>query len=110
MLIHQLEVAQEGRSLSVREQNLVSTLKLRLLGLAAVEKSRAKQKSRITWLKKGDTNTKYFHLMANIRKQRNFIHALQGRNTIAYSQKAKEDLVFSHFHDHIGKHVPDHVC
>jgi hypothetical protein len=44
--------------------------------------------------------------MANIRKQRNFIHALHGRNTIACSQKEKEDLVFSHFHDHVGKNVP----
>jgi hypothetical protein len=72
-----------------------------------VEKSRAKKKkSRITWPKKGETNTRYFHLMANLRKQRNFVHALQGRDSIACSKKEKEEMVYKHFHDHIGTHVP----
>jgi hypothetical protein len=44
--------------------------------------------------------------MANLRKQRNFIHALQGRDSIACSQKEKEDMVYNYFNDHIGSHVP----
>jgi hypothetical protein len=34
------------------------------------------KKSRIIWLRLGDANTKYFHLMANARKTKNFIHSL----------------------------------
>jgi hypothetical protein len=51
-VIAQLQKAQENRILIDTERNLLQLLKMRLLGLAAIEKSRAKQKSRITWLKK----------------------------------------------------------
>jgi hypothetical protein len=89
-VIHQLEIAQESRSLSPREHQLINFLKNRLLGLAAIEKCRARQKSRITWVKKGDANTRYFQIMANIRKQRNFIHYLQMDNGIAVTQSEKQ--------------------
>jgi hypothetical protein len=59
-VIEQLEKAQEHRSLSPEECCLIKTLKQRLLGLAAIEKSRARQKSRITWLRKRDPNTTFF--------------------------------------------------
>jgi hypothetical protein len=76
-VIEQLQCAQEMRQLTKREILLIKTLKSRLLGPAAVEKSRVRQKSRITWLRKRDTNTRYFQLMGNIRKKKNFIYALQ---------------------------------
>jgi hypothetical protein len=41
-VILQLEVAQESRSLSAGELDLVKVLKLRILGLTAMEKSRAR--------------------------------------------------------------------
>jgi hypothetical protein len=67
-IIGQLEKAQDYRGLAHHESQLIRTLKRRLLGLAVVEKSRARQKSRITCIRKGDANMKYFHLVANIRK------------------------------------------
>jgi hypothetical protein len=80
--------------------------KNRILGLAAIEKSKARQRSRLTWLKKGDTNTKYFHLMANIRKQKNTILALQVGDTLATNQKQKHEVIYEHFLNHIGSYVP----
>jgi hypothetical protein len=76
-VVLQLEIAQESRSLLPAEAEFIQKIKSRILGLAAMDKNRARQKFRITWLRKGDANTKYFHLMANLRKQRNHILAFQ---------------------------------
>lgn len=76
-VIKQLDLAQEDRVLTSDERSLKKLLKTRLLGLTAIEKARARQKSRLTWLQKGNTNTRYFQIMANIRKKKNFIHTLQ---------------------------------
>jgi hypothetical protein len=59
-VIQRLKEAQEHRQLAERERFLVKQLKARVLGLAAVQKSQARQKSRLTWLKKGNANTRYF--------------------------------------------------
>jgi hypothetical protein len=59
-VIHHLESAQEYRNLEPAECDLLSNLKLRLLGLSAIEKVRAREKSIITWQRKCDGNTKYF--------------------------------------------------
>jgi hypothetical protein len=105
-VFQQLEEVQEHRMLSTVEHQLVKTLKQRLLGLAAIEKSRARQKSRLTWLRKGDVNTKFFQVMANIRKQKNFIHALQTEENVVTNQDGKHGIIYNHFLNHIGAHVP----
>jgi hypothetical protein len=57
-VIGQLEKAQEIRHLTEAERRLIKDLKMRILGLVAFEKSRARQNSRLTWMRLGDTNTK----------------------------------------------------
>jgi RNA polymerase-interacting CarD/CdnL/TRCF family regulator len=47
-VVEQLERAQEDRQLSLDEISLLKHMKHRIAGLAVIEKSRAKQKSRIT--------------------------------------------------------------
>jgi hypothetical protein len=69
-VIAQLDLVQECRTLSSQERLLVKNLKMKLLGLAAIEKSRARQRSRVTWLRLGDANTKLFHHMANTRNKK----------------------------------------
>lgn len=101
-VIRQLETAMEFRQLTLAETRLIKQLKKRLLGLAAVEKSRARQKSRITLLRKGDANTKYFQLMASIRTRKKFIHGLQTENGLATTQAQKQEVVYNHFLTHIG--------
>jgi hypothetical protein len=105
-VIYQLEFARETRLLTQKECDAISTLKHRLMGLAAIEKCRARQKSRLTWLRRGDANTKYFQIIANVRRQRNYIHTLQTDNHIISSQEDKHQAIYDHFLNHLGSYVP----
>lgn len=105
-VIAQLEKAQVSRQLVSRERNLLKLLKRRVLGLAAIEKSRARQKSRITWLRKGDANTKFFQIMANVRKKKKFIHTLHNGVQMVTGQQEKHKVIFDHYLQHIGSRVP----
>ena len=49
---------------------------MRCLGLSSLERTMARQRSRIRQLSDGDANTAYFHLIARDRKQRSYIPAL----------------------------------
>jgi hypothetical protein len=101
-----LEAAQEHRTLSDDEFRLCKILKCKILGLAAIERSRAKQKSRLTWIRNGDANTKYFHLMASIRKKKNFMGPLSNGSEMANNQSEKQRIVFDHYSNHIGACCP----
>lgn len=66
-VIFNLDVAQEDRPHSDTERDLRKLLKARLLGIAALERIRWRQRSRLTGIKCGDANTQLFHLRANGR-------------------------------------------
>jgi hypothetical protein len=61
-IIEQLEKAQEHRELLCQKIQLIKTLKQRILGMIAIEKSRARQRSRITWLQKEMKTQSFFSL------------------------------------------------
>lgn len=85
-VIARLDTAQEERQLTSEGSDFRKFLKNRLLGLSAIEKARARQQSRITWLRKGDANTKYFQIMANVRKK-NYIYMLQSEGGVVTSRR-----------------------
>jgi hypothetical protein len=105
-VIQRLKEAQEHRQLAERERFLVKQLKARVLGLATVQKSQARQKSRLTWLKKGNANTRYFQIMAIVRKKKNFIHALHSDDWVAWSHRDRGKVIYDHFLQHLGSYVP----
>nr|AAT01390.1 hypothetical protein [Oryza sativa Japonica Group] len=70
-LIYRLDVALETRTLTAEEHQFRKDLKIRILGLAAVEKARKKQASRVKWLKEGDANTRFFYIKMNARRRKN---------------------------------------
>jgi len=76
-VILRLDVAQENRSLSLAKFNLRAKLKRRVLGLAVIEIARTRQASRVTNIKLGDANAKYFHRRVNARRRKNHIQRLR---------------------------------
>jgi hypothetical protein len=76
-VLHRLEMAQDIRILSSGEVWLLNMLKQRCLSLASLERTIARLRSRIHYLKEGDANTKFFHLQACYRKKKNFISKLE---------------------------------
>ncbi|KAF8718363.1 hypothetical protein HU200_025343 [Digitaria exilis] len=103
-IILRLDMAQDTRTLTQDETELRRALKVRVQGLAAVERSRRRQCSRLTWLKEGDACTKFFHLKANARKRKNFIPCLKKADgTIIWSHEEKEAEIANHFQNTLGR-------
>ena len=96
VIIH-LDLAQEQRVLSPDERDLQKRLKRKAIGLAVLEKAHKCQNSRITNLKEGDANTRYFHLRVNHRRRKNFIHCLKHNNGWVTEHGQKENIVHQHF-------------
>lgn len=102
-VILRLDVAQESRLLSPTELRLRKQLKLKVLGLAAIERVRRKQASRIGWLRAGDASTKFFHAKMRARRRKNFILSLKIGDREVSGHAAKEQAIHEHFAAALGK-------
>ena len=97
-VILRLDEAQEYRPLLPEEQTLRKRLKVRVQGLAVIERARRSQAARLRELKLGDANTKFFHRRVNARRRKNFIQRLKKRDTrwvSTHEEKVAE--IQSHF-------------
>ena len=94
-VILRFDTAQEHRQLSQEECLLRDKLKKRCMGLAILERIRKRQCSRITNLRAGDANTKFFHRKVNSRRRKNFIASLKKQNGWATSHEEKQSLIHS---------------
>ena len=85
-VLHRLEVAQDRRTLSIGEDWLRKELKRLCLKLASLERTVARLRSRVRYLKEGDANTSFFHKQAAFWKRKNFISKIidGGRASIIY--------------------------
>jgi hypothetical protein len=86
--------------LSPEESWLRKTLKQAVLGLASLERTIARQRSRIRWLQEGDANTKLFHAVANGHRTKNFIPSIRVGNEIITDQDRKVE-VFTDAYSHL---------
>jgi hypothetical protein len=59
----ELERAQERRTLTSDEMEFKKYLKEKSTGLAVIQKARARQHSWLTWIRKGDANTRFSRSM-----------------------------------------------
>jgi len=76
------------------------------MGLAAIEKTRIQQRSRLTYIRCGDANTKFFHIRASARRRKNYIHCLHTDEVIAIGHEEKEKVIGDYFKNHIGSATP----
>lgn len=108
-VIHRLDIGQEERALETMELWLRRTLKHALLGLAALERTIDRQRSRMKWLKEGDANTKLFQAIANGRRSKNFITHIKREGEIISDKEKKEEAFFQAYENLLGKeHTREH--
>lgn len=72
------------------------------MGLAVIERIRARQRATITWLRAGDANTRFFQLKANGRRRKNFITSLRKNGVTATTHSHKAELAKAYFMEVIG--------
>lgn len=108
-VIFRLDLAQEDRPLSSSEVRLRKFLKARLLGFTAIDRVKWRQRSRITWIKEGDSNSKFFHIRANGRRRKNHISMLCSNSDEIFEHDGKAGLLRSHFVALMGTSSPREV-
>jgi hypothetical protein len=96
-LVHWLDAAQDHRTLTAAEADLRKRTKMTCLGLAALERTMARQRSRVRHLADSDANTAYFHLIARGKKRRQFIPSLSIAGHTISDHEAMERGMFDHF-------------
>jgi hypothetical protein len=105
-IIFRLDIAQESRQLSEEEISLRQDVKIRILGLAALERSRRSQASRINFIKAGDACTRFFHLKMAARKRRQYIPSLKKQDgSLVWTHDDKQQVMQDYFENLIGKKV-----
>uniref|UniRef100_A0A8R7PIX2 Uncharacterized protein n=1 Tax=Triticum urartu TaxID=4572 RepID=A0A8R7PIX2_TRIUA len=97
LVILRLDQAQEVRTLSDEESDLRTKLKRRVVSLAVIERARRKQCAKLTNLKEGDANTKFFHRRVNARRWKNHIHRLKHNQGWVTEHEMKEEIIHGHF-------------
>jgi hypothetical protein len=102
-IVLRFDVAAENRQLSQAERWLHNTMKMTVLGLASLDRTIARQRSRIRWLKEGEANSKLFHVVANGRRTKNFIASVRVGEQIFTDQGDKETAFFTAYATLIGE-------
>ncbi|KAM0828305.1 hypothetical protein ACQ4PT_067636 [Festuca glaucescens] len=105
-VIMRLDVAQECRPLSVTENWLRSNLKLKIIGLASLQRTIARQRARVAGLADGDASSQFFRITAATRRQRNDIAALRSGEQFVSDLEGKVGLATDFFLGLLGSAQP----
>jgi hypothetical protein len=77
-------------------------LKQHILGLASLERTIARTRSKLNWLKEGDANTAYFQHHARYIKKKNFIAKLKVADRVLTDQEEKKQAVWNFYNNLLG--------
>jgi hypothetical protein len=105
-VVLQLDRVQDRRILSDDEHTMRRELKGLCLGLTSLERTIARQRSRITYPREGGPNTKFFHLHASLRRRRNHIASLHvgGVQTARHEEMA--EALYDYYAGLLGQETP----
>ncbi|XP_073357878.1 uncharacterized protein [Aegilops tauschii subsp. strangulata] len=101
-VICRLDKAREDRTLMDQELWLRHTLKLALLGMASLERTIERQRSRMRWVKDGDANTKLFQAFANGKRAKNFIPKIKIGEEVVTEQVLIEEAFSCAYEELLG--------
>lgn len=77
-VVEALDKEGESRELSLEEIIMRQDALRRIWAFNHMEEISWRWKSRVRWLKEGDKNTRFFHLMASMRSRVNFLVRIRG--------------------------------
>ncbi|KAM0905184.1 hypothetical protein ACQ4PT_017550 [Festuca glaucescens] len=100
-LIGYLDRAMDSRNLTEPERQFRNMLKLNLLGIAALQRSHWRQRSRLAWLREGDANTSFFHVKATTRRRKKLVLALMHEGQAITGQAEKLEHIHQFFQNNI---------
>ncbi|KAF8674304.1 hypothetical protein HU200_048128 [Digitaria exilis] len=100
-LVLRFDRQMERRQLTDDEVSLRRELKLKVLALASLERTIARLRSCIIFLKDGDANTKLFHLQCSHRARKKHIAVLEWEGVTAINQHEKADILYRYFSEAI---------
>lgn len=101
-VVYEFDTAQETRQLSAPERQLHRELKVKILGLASLERAMARQRARTRHLRDGDACTKYLHLQACHRRRKNYMFAVSHNGQTFTEEEAKAGLVYDYYNTLLG--------
>lgn len=96
------DIEQERRTLQPWEFELRHNLKLKVLGVASLLRTIARQRSRILFLAEGDANTRFYHQQACHRSRQNQIRSLNVQGQQVLSDRAMADALYDYYNDILG--------
>ncbi|XP_073355257.1 uncharacterized protein [Aegilops tauschii subsp. strangulata] len=86
-VITRLDGAMDSRILTDQERGLRNALKKKLLGLCSLQRTIARQRSRLLQLKEGEANTAFFHRQASHRQRKNAILSIVSEDQVHTGQE-----------------------
>nr|XP_045087277.1 uncharacterized protein LOC123494868 [Aegilops tauschii subsp. strangulata] len=105
-VIGRLDKASDTRRLSELEHGLRKTLKKKLLGLCSLERTIARQRSRMLQLAEGEANTAFFQRHARHRQRKNVITSLQREGFLHSGQEDISEMVDDFYDELFGSASP----
>jgi hypothetical protein len=88
-VMFRLEMAMDRQPLVAHEESLQKKLKLKALALSSLQRTIARQESRLLRLREGDALTKFFLIHANVRHRMNFIGSVEHDGQVLVSEDDK---------------------
>ncbi|XP_073353795.1 uncharacterized protein [Aegilops tauschii subsp. strangulata] len=107
--VSRLDAAQDFWPLSHDEAWLRRKLKSSYLGRASLERSIARQRVRLAWLRSDDVAVSYLKIHASHRKQRSIITSLRVGDQLVTGHDAMAEAAFHHFSNVLGTTKQD-IC